>query len=188
MKPAAERRLHHGDYMNILQSALKVVVVGGAGLAAMELVRRATASSVKQKPPEPMDVFPTARTMSLYGVHHRPDESATDALGRIAYEKLTGKSPSGSTKRALSWAVHIGYGLVVASLFVVLRRHPRVLRDGFLFGAGLWLFGDELAVPLLGLADKPTAYHPTRHAQSFAEHVGFGLTTAAATRALEAVS
>lgn len=154
----------------------------------MELVRRTTAGWVKKKPHEPMDVFATGRTISPFGVHHQPDESATDALGRIAYEKVTGNTPSESTKRELSWAVHIAYGVVVAATFVALRRHPRVLRDGFWFGAALWLFGDELVVPLLGLADKPTAYHPTQHAQSFAQHIGFGVTTAAATRALEGLS
>ena len=174
--------------MDTLRSVLKVAVAGGAGLAVMELVRRGTAPWIKQKEPEPMDVFATERSMSLYGVHHQPDESATDAIGRLAYEKVTGEEPTPSTKRALSWAVHIGYGLLVTTLFMSFRRHPRVLRDGLWLGAGLWLFGDELAVPLLGLADKPTAYHPTRHAQSLAQHIGFGVTTAAATRALEALS
>jgi hypothetical protein len=46
------------------------------------------------------------------------------------------------------------------------------------------LFGDELAAPLLGLSDKPTAYHPARHAQSLVSHLGYGVATAAATRAL----
>jgi len=174
--------------MDTLRSLWKVAVAGGAGLAVMELVRRAAAPWIKQKQAEPMDVFATARSMSLVGVHHRPDESATDAIGRLAYEKVTGEEPTPATKHDLSWAVHIGYGLLVTALFMTVWRHPRVLRDGFWFGAGLWLIGDELVVPLLGLADKPTAYHPSRHAQSFAQHIGFGVTTAAATRALEALS
>jgi uncharacterized membrane protein YagU involved in acid resistance len=58
------------------------------------------------------------------------------------------------------------------------------LRDGALFGAALWLFGDEIAMPLLGLADKPTQYHPTRHLQSLAAHLGFGVATAATAQAL----
>ena len=61
---------------------------------------------------------------------------------------------------------------------------PRPLRDGALYGAALWLFGDELAVPLLGLSDKPTAYHPARHAHSLAQHLGYGFALAAATRFL----
>lgn len=157
------------------------------GLAAMELVRRATRPLMKDRSPAPMDVFPTTRSMSLVGPQHEPGESATAALGRIAYHKLTGRAPSAETKSKLSWLVHIGYGLLVASGYGALRArgHHDAFRDGVVFGAGLWLLGDELAVPLLGLADKPTAYHPTRHAQSLAQHLGFGVATAATTHFLE---
>lgn len=121
--------------------------------------------------------------MSPFGPHHHADESATDAIGRIAYEKLFGRPPTDKMKNRLSWAVHIGYGVVVGAMFSALRPRPSVLRDGALYGAGLWLFGDELMVPLLGLSDKPTAYHPLRHAHSFAQHIGYGVALAAATRA-----
>jgi uncharacterized membrane protein YagU involved in acid resistance len=135
--------------------------------------------------PKPTDPRLTERTISLVGPQHRRDESSTDALGRLAYAKLTGREPSPAAKRALSWAVHIGYGLLVAAGYAALRggatRHA--LRDGALFGTGLWLLGDEVAVPLLGLADKPTAYPPSRHAQSLAQHLGFGIATAATAHA-----
>jgi hypothetical protein len=86
-------------------------------------------------------------------------------------------------KNALSWAVHITYGVGVGAMFAALRPQPRPL-DGALYGAALWLLGDELAVPLLRLSDKPSAYHPTQHAQSFAQHLGYGIVLAAATRML----
>jgi uncharacterized membrane protein YagU involved in acid resistance len=170
--------------MNTLRSILKLAVVGGAGLTVMELVRRATSKWLEEEPRKTADMFASERSMSRIGVNHRPDESATDALGRIVYEKVTGHEPDQKTKGQLSWAVHIGYGLSVAALFMIVRKHPRVVRDGALYGAGLWLFGDELAVPLLGLSDKPTAYDKNHHAASFAQHIGFGVSTAAATRAL----
>lgn len=164
------------------------LLAGAVGLIAMEAVRRATAPLVKQRARKPTDVFVTARSMSQVGVHHEPGESATAALGRMGYEKLVGEEPSKDTKSDLSWAVHIGYGFLVATVYGLVRGHStgHVLRDGLAFGTGLWLFGDELALPLLGLADKPTAYDPTRHLQSFAQHLGFGVATAATTRALEA--
>ena len=78
--------------------------------------------------------------------------------------------------------------VLVASLYGLVRggRTHRVVRDGLLFGSGLWLLGDELAVPLLGLGDKPTAYHPTLHLQMLLAHLGFGVATAGATQLLEA--
>ena len=164
-------------------------LIGGAiGLVAMDLVRRGTAPLVNRRAPERTTVFLTERTMSPLGPQHRNDEGATDALGRITYQRITGKEPAKATKRKLSWAVHIAYGLLVAAGYGVIRGRSRhVVRDGLLFGAGLWLLGDELAVPLLGLADKPTAYHPSRHAQALVEHLAYGVAAATTARALGGV-
>ncbi len=173
--------------MRELGKRIGVGVIGGAiGLIAMEIIRSRTARLVKQREPEPTDVFATARSMSPFGVHHEAGESATGALGRMAYEKIVGHEPSGRAKNRLSWGIHIAYGLLAAAAYgVVAGDSRRVLRDGVLFGSALWLLGDELAVPLLGLADKPTAYHPTHHLQSFAQHIGFGVGTATTTYLLE---
>jgi hypothetical protein len=177
--------------MQTLRTKLGYGVLGGAvGLLAMELVKRVTAPLVRRRGPRPIDEDLIARSsMSVIGRHHGPEESATDALGRILYENLAGRAPSAATQRKLSWAVHIGYGLVVASLYGAVRggRDRGVagaVTSGALFGAGLWLLGDELAAPLLGLSDKPTAYPVNSHLQSLAQHLGFGVATAAATGAL----
>lgn len=176
--------------MRTLRSKLGYGLLGGAaGLVAMELVRRVTAPLVQRRAPPPGADAGTARAPSAVGRHHGPDESATDALGRIVYENLAGHAPSPVAKRTLSWAVHIGYGLVAASIYAAARGGrdrgiARAVAGGALFGAGLWLLGDELAVPLLGLSDKPTRYPVASHLQSLAQHLGFGVATAAATRAL----
>jgi hypothetical protein len=177
--------------MRTLRSKLGYGLLGGAaGLLAMELVKRVTAPVVRSRAPRPTGEDLTARTsMSAIGRHCGPEESATDALGRILYENLVGRPPPPQTKRKLSWAVHIGYGLVVASLYAGVRGGrdrggAGAMASGALFGAGLWLLGDELAVPLLGLSGKPTRYPVTSHLQSLAQHVGFGVATATTTRAL----
>lgn len=163
---------------------------GAAGLLAMELIKRATAPLAKRGAPRPTNDELTARSsMSVVGRHHDLEESATDAFGRIAYETVTGRAPSPGTQRKLSWAVHIGYGLMVASLYGAVRGGrdrgvARAVVGGALFGAGLWLLGDELAIPLLGLSDKPTTYPVTSHLQSLAQHLGFGVATAATTGVL----
>jgi hypothetical protein len=163
---------------------------GAAGLLAMELVKRATAPLVPRGTPRSTNAELTARSsMSVVGRYHGPEESATDAVGRIAYQAVTGRAPSPATQRRLSWAVHIGYGLAVASLYGAIRGGrdrgiARAVLGGALFGAGLWLLGDELAVPLLGLSDKPTTYPVKSHLQSLAQHLGFGVATAATTGVL----
>jgi hypothetical protein len=177
--------------MRTLRTKLGYGLLGGAaGLLAMELVKRVTAPLVKARAPRPTDEELTARTSrSAVGRHHGPEESATEALGRMFYENLVGRAPSPGAQHKLSWAVHIGYGLLVASLYGAVRggRDRGVARcviSGALFGAGLWLIGDELVVPLVGLSDKPATYPVTSHLQSLAQHLGFGVATAAATGAL----
>jgi hypothetical protein len=176
---------------------LKLGLLGGmAGLAVMQLAQWMMHPLVKPRARRPTDVFATERSMSPLGVHHLPDEGATDAIARIAYQRVAHRQPSKQLKSALSWGVHVGYGLLVASLYGALRTPERqrrhsvrdAIRRGAVFGAGLWLLGDELAVPLLGLTDKPTAYHPSRHIQSLVGHLGYGVATAATARALGAVS
>jgi uncharacterized membrane protein YagU involved in acid resistance len=175
--------------MRTLRSKLGYGLLGGAaGLVAMELVKRVTAPLMRRRAPPPRAAG-AARAPSATGRHHGPDESATDALGRIVYENLAGHAPSPAAKRTLSWAVHIGYGLLAAAIYAAARggREGGVagaVAGGALFGAGLWLLGDELAAPLLGLSDKPSQYPVASHLQSLAQHLGFGVATAAATRAL----
>lgn len=53
---------------------------------------------------------------------------------------------------------------------------------------GLWLFGDELGVALLGLTKGPTAYPPVLHVNSLLAHVAYGLASAATTQALHRLS
>jgi hypothetical protein len=171
--------------MKDLRSSLLGLLGGAVGLGIMEAIRRSTKPLVEKRA-APEDIFVSTRSMSPLGPHHRPSEPATEAVGRILYEKIGGHEPSGKTRRKLSLAVHLGYGLLVAGMYGTIRggKASHMLLEGALFGAGLWLFGDELAVPLLGLADKPTAYPMVRHAQALAQHLGFGLATAVASNKL----
>jgi hypothetical protein len=162
-------------------------VIGGlAGLAAMEVAQWLTRPFVKKPKPRGTNVFASERTISPLGTHHEPDEDATNALARIGYEKIAGQPPSPAVKRALALAIHIGYGLAWAGVVGLALVRPRhTVGAGALFGATLWLGGDEIAAPLLGLSDKPTAYHPTQHLQSLIAHLGYGIATVSSTKLLE---
>jgi hypothetical protein len=169
---------------------------GTAGLAAMELAHWVTRPLVKPRAPRPTDVFATERAISPLGLQHLPDEPPTAAVARIAYQRVAHRPPPDKVKSALSWAVHIGYGLLVAALYGALRTPARrrrhttrgAIASGAVFGLGLWLLGDELALSLLGLTDKPTAYHPSQHAQSLVEHLAYGVAAATTARALGGAS
>ncbi len=125
--------------------------------------------------------------ISLVGVQRREDENSTSAAGRILYTKLTGHEPDPATKKRVGTAVHVGYGLLVSSLYGAARGRRREgfdLLGGLGYATGLWLLGDEIAVPVLGLAKGPGAFPLSSHAQALGAHLSFGLTLAIATQAL----
>ncbi len=151
----------------------------------MRLVQSRTDSFVREPHAKPTDVFATERTLSPLGTHHRPDESPAEALARIAYTRLVGHEPTAEHTRALAQALRVTLGCIAG---IVLARTLRSLGRGAASGVALWLVLDELLFPLVGLADRPTAYHPTYHARLLAERVSYGVTSALTNRALEVVS
>ena len=163
-------------------------LAGVAGLVAMDLFSRAmkNVGSSSSESDEP-DGERRLDDISLVGPHAKEGEPATVAVGRIAYEKVLGSEPSRERGAQLGKAVHWGYGLAVGALFGLLERRlpDNDLGSGLGYGAALWLLGDELAVPLLGLAEGPTA-HPARvHVQALGAHLVYGLATGAAMKAME---
>jgi uncharacterized membrane protein YagU involved in acid resistance len=124
--------------------------------------------------------------MSVVGEHRRAGESAPAALGRMAHQKLTGKEPAPERKEQLSYAIHWAHGIAMGALYGAVRGGGQRsdIAGGALFGLGLWALGDELAVPLLGLGDKPTAYPLKGHIAPLVGHIAYGAATAAATHAL----
>jgi hypothetical protein len=163
-------------------------VVGGlVGLGAVELVRRTTTPLVTRRGSDPRHVFLTERSMSPFGPQHELGEGPSEAAARLAYQKLVGTRPSRATTARGARLVRIASGLLIASVYGALRggRRRRAVVEGLALGAGLWLVADEILGPLLGLTDKPTAYHPTHHAQALAQRLGFGVATAATVRVLE---
>ncbi len=169
---------------------LALGVVGGvAGVLAMQYYWQAVTALTGQDPRKATtDAGPHALdNLSLVGQQHEADESSTAAVGRLLNAAATGKEePKKETKATLSTLVHWGYSLTVAGLYGAVRGGTGVpdAGGGLVYGTGLWLFGSELAVPLLGLADGPTTQPLASHAHGLGAHVVYGLATAATTQVL----
>jgi len=75
--------------------------------------------------------------------------------------------------------VHYGYGTAWGAIFGVLAEVAPVTTKavGLPFGATLWLAGDEIAVPALGLSKGPLEYPASSHLQALAGHLVYGVTT-----------
>lgn len=125
-------------------------------------------------------------SISVIGQHHRKNESATAALGRILYHWATDEDPDKKTKSSLSYLVHWGYGIAQGGVYATMRGpvDGADLSGGLAFGTALWLLGDEMTVPMLGLQEGPTAVDASTHLNRLAVHLVYGVTTAATTQLL----
>ena len=76
-------------------------------------------------------------------------------------------------------AVHYAFGATMGALYGGLREVSPAVRKlgGSGWGTAVWIGGDEIAMPLLGLADRDKDYPLEAHAQSFAAHMVYGVTT-----------
>ena len=161
-----------------------------AGLLAMRYYWNNIAPAVEEafggqenrgQAPDPLD------DISLWGKQYREDESSTAALGRLLYQWITGEEPqTQELKTALSYLVHWGYGMLQGGIYGALRANAPFpdLKDAWLYATGLWLVGDEVVVPLLGLQSGPTAVLPVQHANRWGAHLAYGTGTALATQTL----
>jgi uncharacterized membrane protein YagU involved in acid resistance len=165
-------------------------VGGAAGVLAMMAYWNAVTAIFGQDPrtikkkstqPQPLE------EMSLIGQHHEEGESSTAAMGRIGWKLVTGKEPRAKeTRTTLSWLVHWVISMASGAAYGVVRgkAEPIDVPGGLLLGTSLWLLGDELAMPLLGLTDGPTAYPTELHVHAFGAHVAYGLASSVTTQVL----
>ncbi len=102
------------------------------------------------------------------------------SAGETLEWESTAVAPPSAPQKRCGLTMAVGYGLVRAP-----RARGFYVLGGAMFGVGLWALGDELAVPLLGLGEKPTEHPPSMHITTLAAHVGYGVATAATTRALD---
>jgi hypothetical protein len=171
------------------------VVSSAAGLAAMDAYWQKVAPKLRENVDlGGKDAYPDSLALddiSVKGQQTKEDEGSTAALGRMIYQSVTGKEPeTEETKELLSYLVHWGYGLmqggVYGTWFAGNGRSPNLL-NGTAFATGLWLLGDELTVPMLGLQEGPTAVDPQSHLNRLGAHLAYGLTTAVTGRLLHAI-
>ncbi|MEO5953317.1 MAG: hypothetical protein ABIQ44_12700 [Chloroflexia bacterium] len=177
---------YKGFIVGALGGVVGVMAMDGYWKAVVSITGRdpREASVPKNKKAQALD------DISVVGKQHKEGEGSTEAVGRIAFEAVTGKEPrTKETSKALSTEVHWAFGMSAAALYGALRgsaRWPDVL-GGVALGVGLWGLGDELAVPLLGLAGGPTSSPPELHAYTLGAHIAYGLAAAAVAQVLDKV-
>lgn len=107
------------------------------------------------------------------------EESATVRTAQMVSRRLTGRELGFRQERWGGQIAHYGFGMIMGAIYGGLTEVlPKTTKAfGLPFGIAVWLFGDELMLPLLGLGRKPTQVPIGLHAESFAAHLVFGLTS-----------
>ncbi|MCB8985712.1 MAG: hypothetical protein H6659_17930 [Ardenticatenaceae bacterium] len=184
----------------MFKNRIKGFIIGAigsvAGLMAMRLYWQKVAPQVRDKVDlGGKDAYPNNMDLDdISMVDRQPDseESPTAVIGNMAYTALTDEEPSESMSSKLSNMTHWGYGILQGGLYGAARAANGAdkgldLRGGAAHALGLWLLGDEVTVPMLGLQEGPTAVTPTTHLNRLGAHLAYGLATAAATQILNRV-
>jgi hypothetical protein len=117
------------------------------------------------------------------------EQDATVATAQAISRKVFHHELSGGERQIAGPAVHYAYGSLVGAIYGGLAERFPILGAGFglPFGFVLWLLGDEIAVPALGLGKGPTEVSPEVHADALASHFLYGLTTDVMRRVLRHV-
>lgn len=117
----------------------------------------------------------------VQGLHQTDnlDENATVKTAELISQRVLHRDLTQSEKQIAGPAVHYAYGSLVGALYGGMAELLPITAAGLgmPFGFALWLLGDEIAVPALGLGKQPTEYSPEVHADALAAHFMYGATT-----------
>lgn len=114
------------------------------------------------------------------------DEPASEQVASLAAEPVLGRPLGDREKKVGGSLLHYAFGAAMGAIYgAAAERDSRtIMGAGLPFGAAVWVTADELALPALGLAQRPFEYPPSRHASALGSHLVFGLTVEAVRRAL----
>ena len=106
------------------------------------------------------------------------DEPASEQAASKLVEATTGDRLGDTGRKIGGTLAHHAFGAVVGAVYgAAVARAPQLAAGGGApYGALVWLGAAEIALPLAGLAKRPTRYRTERHVASLATHLVFGLT------------
>jgi hypothetical protein len=114
------------------------------------------------------------------------DQPSTQIVADKLSEALTGREVPEEGKAVAGIATHYALGLGCGALFgAVAARWPRLgLLAGMVYGAGIWLFLDEIGLRMLKVAPEADKVPVSQHVQALGAHLVYGAATALVTKRL----
>jgi uncharacterized membrane protein YagU involved in acid resistance len=153
-----------------------------AGCAASYLMNQLPQTPPRQKKPSSSE-----KTAEIRGQSERrqareggkEEQDTTVATAQAISRKLFHHELSDGEKMIAGPAVHYAYGSIIGAMYGGMAEVLPIVGAGFglPFGFTLWLLGDEIAVPALGLAKGPADYPAAVHADALASHFLYGFST-----------
>jgi putative membrane protein len=109
-------------------------------------------------------------------------EDAEDATMKTAdriFQALQGRHLTKDEKKKAGPVVHYAFGAIMGAVYgASVEVNPAAnAMAGIPFGAILFAAADEVALPALGLSDKPAAYPLSTHLYGLVSHAVYGATT-----------
>ena len=117
----------------------------------------------------------------------KPKKTPDDATVRTAQAistRLLHHELSDCEKRVAGPAIHYIYGSLAGGLYGAVAELWRPISSGLgvPYATAMWLFGDEVAVPALGLSKSAIETPPAQHATALASHFVYGISLDVARR------
>ena len=119
-----------------------------------------------------------ARAAGKSDPHEGEEEDATVKTAQKVSSALLHHELSEQEKKTAGPIVHYAYGTGIGALYGGLAQRLKTTTSGFgsSYGAAVWAFGDEVAIPVLGLGKKPAETPASQHFQYLAAHLVYGVT------------
>jgi hypothetical protein len=152
-----------------------------AGCAASYLMNQLSVGNSQQagQGGEPNRGQSGGKSRRQAAVGDQEEHDATVATAQAISRKVFHHELSDGQKQIAGPAVHYAYGSLIGAMYGGLAEWFPIFGAGFgiPFGFLMWLLGDEIAVPALGLGKGPTETPPDIHADALAAHFLYGFTT-----------
>jgi hypothetical protein len=114
------------------------------------------------------------------------DDNANEQTAQMVAVHTIGRTLNDDELSIAAPAVHYAFGSAMGALYGMAVENAPVVRagSGSAFGAAVWIGADEIAMPMLGLESPDNDRTFELHAQSFASHIVYGVTTELVRRAI----
>lgn len=172
---------------NVLKGALAGFIGGLVASWTMNQFQSALSQVMKgvEKPHGAQSLKPEGGEEGIREMRREPEgddeeqEDATEKLAEAISENIFNRHLKKDDKETVGAVVHYAFGAAMGGVYgIAAEVAPEIGTGlGLPFGAVFWMAADEVVVPLLGLAAKPSEYSLSTHAYALASHLVYGLTS-----------